>query len=88
VEIDGALRKLVSWLTLALPVNLPIPAKPLLSLETVSRHRILVLCFQQRDGAVWLDGSVNDAIALQRPLPNELLHIVATREKNDRAEIE
>jgi putative SOS response-associated peptidase YedK len=32
----------------------------------------------------WLDGSVNDAIALQRPLPNELLHIVATGEKSDR----
>jgi putative SOS response-associated peptidase YedK len=32
---------------------------------------------------VWLDGPVNDAVALQRPLPNELLRIVATGEKSD-----
>lgn len=32
----------------------------------------------------WLNGSVNEATALQRPLPNELLRIVATGEKNDR----
>jgi putative SOS response-associated peptidase YedK len=31
----------------------------------------------------WLNGSVNEATALQRPLPNELLRIVATGEKND-----
>jgi putative SOS response-associated peptidase YedK len=34
---------------------------------------------------VWLDGSFNDAIALQRPLPNELLQIVVKGEKSDRA---
>jgi putative SOS response-associated peptidase YedK len=32
---------------------------------------------------VWLDGPVNDAIALQRPLPHELLRMVATGEKSD-----
>jgi putative SOS response-associated peptidase YedK len=31
----------------------------------------------------WLNGAVNEATALQRPLPNELLRIVATGEKND-----
>ena len=35
---------------------------------------------------VWLDGSANDAIALQRPLPNELLQIVAMGEKSDSAD--
>jgi putative SOS response-associated peptidase YedK len=37
---------------------------------------------------MWLDGSVNDSIALQRPLPNELLRIVATGEKSDRVLVE
>jgi putative SOS response-associated peptidase YedK len=32
---------------------------------------------------VWLDGSVEQAIMLQRPLPNELLRIVAKGEKSD-----
>jgi putative SOS response-associated peptidase YedK len=36
----------------------------------------------------WLEGSVNDAIALQRPLPNEFLRIVATGEKSDRVLVE
>jgi putative SOS response-associated peptidase YedK len=31
----------------------------------------------------WLDGSLEQAITLQRPLPNELLRIVATGEKSD-----
>jgi putative SOS response-associated peptidase YedK len=31
----------------------------------------------------WLDSTVNEAIALQRPLPNGLLHTVATGEKSD-----
>jgi putative SOS response-associated peptidase YedK len=31
----------------------------------------------------WLDGPLNDAIALQRPLTNELLRIVAKGEKSD-----
>jgi putative SOS response-associated peptidase YedK len=33
----------------------------------------------------WLNAPVNDAIALQRPLPNELLRIVAKGEKSDPA---
>jgi putative SOS response-associated peptidase YedK len=37
---------------------------------------------------VWLDGTVNDAITLQRPLPNELLQIVAMGEKSDSARID
>jgi len=32
---------------------------------------------------MWLDGTVNEAIALQRPLPNELMRTVATGEKSD-----
>jgi hypothetical protein len=30
----------------------------------------------------WLGGTTNDAMALQRPLPNELLRIVASGEKS------
>lgn len=37
---------------------------------------------------VWLDGSVNDAITLQRPLPNQLLGIIATGKKSDYARVE
>jgi putative SOS response-associated peptidase YedK len=37
---------------------------------------------------VWLEGSIEQAIALQRPLPNEVLRIVATGEKSDRALVE
>ena len=33
----------------------------------------------------WLEGSGDDAIALQRPLPNEMLRIVARGEKSDGA---
>jgi hypothetical protein len=36
----------------------------------------------------WLDGSLEQAITLQRPLPNELLRIVATGEKSDLARVE
>src|SRR5205823_3232407 len=35
----------------------------------------------------WFDAPVNDAIALQRPLPNELLRIVARGEKSDGAPV-
>src|SRR6202008_268400 len=44
-----------------------------------------VLLTTQQDFDTWLDGPVNDAIALQRPLPTELLRIVATGEKSDYA---
>jgi putative SOS response-associated peptidase YedK len=43
-----------------------------------------VLLTTEQEFDTWLDGSVNDAIALQRPLPNEVLRIVATGEKSDR----
>jgi len=42
-----------------------------------------VLLTKPEEFDTWLDGPVNDAIALQSPLPNELLHIVATGEKSD-----
>jgi putative SOS response-associated peptidase YedK len=44
-----------------------------------------VLLMTERAFDTWLDGSINDAIILQRPLPNDLLRIVATGEKSDRA---
>ncbi len=31
----------------------------------------------------WLEGSLDEAVALQRPLPHEKLRIVATGEKMD-----
>jgi hypothetical protein len=37
---------------------------------------------------MWLSGSIAEAIALQRPLPNELLQIVATGEKADPAPVD
>jgi putative SOS response-associated peptidase YedK len=37
---------------------------------------------------VWLDGSLEQAITLQRPLPNELLRVVATGEKSDQVLVE
>jgi hypothetical protein len=47
-----------------------------------------VLLMTERAFDTWLDGSINDAIILQRPLPNDLLRIVATGEKSDRALID
>jgi putative SOS response-associated peptidase YedK len=44
-----------------------------------------VLLTKPEEWDTWFDGSVNDAIALQRPLPTELLRIVATGEKSDYA---
>ena len=37
---------------------------------------------------MWLEGSIDEAVALQRPLPNEKLQIVATGEKSDRASVD
>ena len=31
----------------------------------------------------WLDGSVDDAVAMQRPLPSEMLRVVATGPRKD-----
>jgi hypothetical protein len=45
-----------------------------------------VLLTKPEDFDVWLDGSVNDAIASQTP--NELLRIVATDKKSDRIPVE
>jgi hypothetical protein len=36
----------------------------------------------------WLDGQLNDALAPQRPLPNEFLQIVARGEKSDQAPVD
>jgi putative SOS response-associated peptidase YedK len=42
-----------------------------------------VLLTTEQEFDTWLDSPVNEAIALQRPLPNELLRIVAAGEKSD-----
>jgi putative SOS response-associated peptidase YedK len=44
-----------------------------------------VLLTTEQEFATWLEAPVNEAIALHRPLPNELLRIVATGEKSDPA---
>jgi len=44
-----------------------------------------VLLTNEQEFDTWLDAPVNEAIALQRRLPNELLQIVAKGEKSDRA---
>ena len=46
-----------------------------------------VLLTTEQEFDTWLDTPINKAIALQRPLPNELLRIVATGEKSDQAPI-
>jgi putative SOS response-associated peptidase YedK len=47
-----------------------------------------VLLTKPEQWDTWLDGSLEQAITLQRPLPNELLRIVATGEKSDLAWVE
>jgi putative SOS response-associated peptidase YedK len=47
-----------------------------------------VLLTTEQEFDTWLDGPANEAIALQRPLPNELLRIVAKGEKSDRVLVE
>ena len=47
-----------------------------------------VLLSTEHEWDTWLAGSVDEAIALQRPLPNELLRIVATGEKMDQAPVD
>jgi Cys-rich four helix bundle protein (predicted Tat secretion target) len=44
-----------------------------------------VLLTKAEEWDTWLGGSVNEAMALQKPLPNNALRIVATGEKRDRA---
>jgi len=47
-----------------------------------------VILTKSEDWDLWLSGSIAEAIALQRPLPNELLQIVATGEKADLAPVD
>jgi SOS response associated peptidase (SRAP) len=47
-----------------------------------------VLLTTEQEFDRWLHAPVNDAIALQRPLPNELLRIVARGEKRDQAPVD
>src|SRR5262245_23998678 len=47
-----------------------------------------VLLTKPEEWDTWLQGTVNEAITLQRPLPNELLRIVARGEKSDYAQAE
>jgi putative SOS response-associated peptidase YedK len=44
-----------------------------------------VLLTRPDEWDTWLGGSIGDAAALQRPLPNSALRIVATGEKSDAA---
>jgi putative SOS response-associated peptidase YedK len=44
-----------------------------------------VLLTTEQEFDSWLDAPVNEAIALQKPLPNGLLRMVATGEKSDQA---
>lgn len=44
-----------------------------------------VLLTSAEEWETWLAGTVDEAIALQRPLPKQLLHVVAKGEKSDRA---
>jgi putative SOS response-associated peptidase YedK len=46
-----------------------------------------VLLTSEQEFDTWLDAPINQAIALQRPLPNELLQIVAKGEKSDQAPV-
>jgi putative SOS response-associated peptidase YedK len=45
---------------------------------------MLVLLTTAEEWDAWLIGSIGEAMALQRPLPIDLLRVVATGEKSDR----
>jgi putative SOS response-associated peptidase YedK len=47
-----------------------------------------VLLTTEQEFDSWLQAPVNDAIALQRPLPNDLLRIAATGEKSDQVPVD
>jgi putative SOS response-associated peptidase YedK len=47
-----------------------------------------VLLTKPEEWNAWLTGSIAEAIALQRPLPNEMLRIVAKGEKTDPAPVD
>jgi putative SOS response-associated peptidase YedK len=42
-----------------------------------------VLLTAAEDWDTWLTGPVDEALALQRPLPDEMLHVVAADDKTD-----
>ncbi|MGH6846443.1 MAG: SOS response-associated peptidase family protein [Methylocella sp.] len=46
-----------------------------------------VLLTAAEEWETWLTGSIDEAIALQRSLPNEVLRIIATSAKSDKAPI-
>ena len=46
-----------------------------------------VLLTTAEEWDTWLTGSIGEAVALQRPLPNDLLRIVATGERSDQAPV-
>jgi putative SOS response-associated peptidase YedK len=47
-----------------------------------------VLLTTEQEFDTWLEGPIEQAIRLQRPLPNELLQIVTKGEKSDQAPVE
>jgi hypothetical protein len=47
-----------------------------------------VLLTTAEEWDAWLTRSIGEAVALQRPLPNDLLRIVATGEKSDQAPVD
>jgi putative SOS response-associated peptidase YedK len=47
-----------------------------------------VLLTKQEEWDTWLTGSADEATALQRPLPNDALRVVATGEKSDQAPVD
>jgi putative SOS response-associated peptidase YedK len=47
-----------------------------------------VLLTTAEEWDTWLTGSIGEAVALQRPLPNDALRVVATGEKGDQAPVD
>jgi putative SOS response-associated peptidase YedK len=43
---------------------------------------------EREEWDLWLEGSTDKAIALQRPLPNDALRGVVTGEKSDRTQVD
>jgi putative SOS response-associated peptidase YedK len=54
-------------------------------LRPIHAKAVPVLLTTGQEFDTWIDAPVKDAVALQRPLPNELLRIVAKGEKSDEA---
>jgi putative SOS response-associated peptidase YedK len=64
------------------------PGKGCASRRSIHAKAMPVLLTHSVECDTWLEGSIDEAVALQKPLPNEKLHIVATGEKNDRAPVD